>query len=153
MKTFLKTITLLGLFTSLFCLTSCGDDNENNNNDADFAAAIVGTYLGEDNASDITKKELHTKAIGATVIITRTKKSTIDVTYFNDGLTKGEGEATEYLSMKVTKEGNTYGFSGYLKEGPITQEITGLVEGNNLVFRVEISGLPVTNFNGNKIGN
>ena len=153
MKTFLKTITLLGLFVSLFCLTSCGDDNGNNNNDTDFAATIAGTYLGEDNASDITKKEVHTKAIGATAVITRTKKNTIDVTYFNDGVTKGEGEAAEYQSMKVTKEGNTYGFSGYLKEGPITQEIKGVVDGNNLMLQVEISGLLITNFNGNKVGN
>ena len=146
MKTFLKITVLLGLFTSLFCLTSCEKDDD------DFAVAIAGTYLGEDNASDITKKELSTKAIGATVRIIRTKNNTIDVTYFNDGLTKGESDATQYPSMKVTKNGNTYGFSGYLKEGPITQEITGLVEGNNLVFQVEISGLLVTNFNGNKVG-
>ena len=143
MKTFLKITVLLGLFMSLCCLSSCGKENDDN----DYAATIAGTYVGQDNGSDVTKKAHQTKAIGAAVIITRESNNKVTIAYDNDGTTKST--ATSYPSATVTKSSNgDYNIS--YNDKYIDMQIRGIVSGNSLILQRINYGTVEVNFLGNK---
>lgn len=131
MKTFLKITILLGLLASACCLTSCGDEN-----DDDYAAEIAGTYLGENNF----------KGISAYVNIMRMSNQTVEIKYDDNVASKAGAEVT-FNKVSVSKSGSTYNLSG--TDG-LDSEIKGSINGNELNLQVEYLGARSFIFQGYK---
>ena len=148
MKTFLKTITLLGFFTSLFCLTSCGGDDDND----DYASEIVGTYIGQDYAWETPTKS-STKSIGATTIITKVSNKKVHIHYYNEGNTKsGEDAPTDFYSVVISKSSNgEYNLHELRTSGGFDEELSAIIdEDGNINLQITTVGLLMTDFRGTK---
>ena len=151
MKILLKSTLVLSLLMLSLGMVSCDPEKDKPDPGTptknDYAAAVSGTYVGQDDGSDVTKGALQTKAIGATVTITRESNNKVTIAYDNDGVTKSS--ITSYQSATVTKRDNGEYNINY-DDKYIDMQIRGIVNGSSLTLQRINYGDVEVNFSGNK---